>query len=286
VNYDEFVRRVDVAKTIQYMNDYIGGVIVQVKKDARGRVVHQIERNLYLPQPNYLALYQGRNIDVSKLELIRYGRTEQKMFWKTIKSENNSATFDDGTVRFARVNRGDTFVSIFGRQKFTLPLFWEIINLDNFPTLKHVLITHAYTTFFTQTMANLEAVYEGRDVRIGKSWNPKAGEADTISDPSSPSARAAQLLNMAQEFLKKNVLDREGLVSRLFTPFNPAPNYVDENGFAHFKHVGVTPGGRKEQPGADRDGATAMLSATSGALRSIFDDLCVAVRKDLGLQFD
>jgi len=286
VDYDEFVRRVDVAKTIQYMNDYIGGVIVHVKKDSRGRVVHQIERNLYLPQPNYLALYQGQNIDVSKLELIRYGRTEQKMFWKTIKSENNSATFDDGMVRFSRVNGGDTFVSICGRQKFTLPIFWEIINLDNLPVLKHVLVTHAYTTFFTQTMANLEAVYEGRDVRVGKSWNPKAGEADTISDPSSPSARAAQLLNMAQEFLRKTVLDREGLVSRLFTPFNPVPDYVDENGFAHFKHVGVARGGRKEPPGADREGSTAMLAETSGALRSIFDDLCMAMRKDLGLQFD
>jgi hypothetical protein len=135
-------------------------------------------------------------------------------------------------------------------------------------------------------MANFEAVYEGRDVRIGKPWNPKAGEADTISDPSSPSARAAELLNMAQEFLKKNVLNREGLVSRLFTPFNPAPDYMDENGFAHFRHVDVTPGGRKSPSGADREGATARLSATSGALRSIFDDLCMAVRKDLGLQFD
>jgi hypothetical protein len=268
------------------MIDYIGGVIVHVKKDARRRVVHQIERNLYLPQPNYLALYQGGNIDVSKLESIRYGRTEQKMFWKTVKSENNSATFDDGTVRFARVNGNATFVSIFGRQKFTLPLFWEIINLDNFPTLKHVLVTHAYATFFTQTMANLEAVYEGRDVRIGKAWNHKAGEADTISDSVSPSERVAQLVNIAQEYLKKNVFDREGLVSRLFTPFNPVPDYIDENGFAHFKQVGFTPGSGKEQPRVGRDGRTAMSSATSRALKSIFNDLCMAMRKDLGLQFD
>jgi len=91
---------------------------------------------------------------------------------------------------------------------------------------------------------------------------------------------------MAQEFLRKTVLDREGLVSRLFTPFNPVPDYVDENGFAHFKHVGVARGGRKEPPGADREGSTAMLAETSGALRSIFDDLCMAMRKDLGLQFD
>lgn len=286
VNYDDFVRRVDVAKTIQYMNDYIGGVIVQIKKDSRRRVVHQIERNLYLPQPNYLALYQGQNIDVSKLELIRYGKNEQKMFWKTIKSENGSAKFDDGTVRFVRLNDGDTFVSIFGRQQFTLPLFWEIVNLDNFPALKHILVTHAYTTFFTQTMANLEAVYEGRDVRIGKSWDPRAGEADNISDSSSPSERVAVLLNTAQEFLKKNVLEREGLVYRLFTPYNPQPEYTDENGFAHFKRPATIQEGRKQQVETHHDGAQTTFSSTASALKNILSDLYLAMRKDLGLQFD
>lgn len=286
VNYDEFVRRVDVAKTIQYMNDYIGGVIVQIKKDSRRRVVHQIERNLYLPQPNYLALVQGQNIDVSKLELIRYGKSEQKMFWKTIKSENNSAKFDDGTVRFVRLNDDATFVSIFGRQQFTLPLFWEIVNLDNFPVLKQLLVTHAYTTFFTQTMANLEAVYEGRDVRIGKSWNPQSGEADNISDSSSPSERVAVLLNTVQEFLKRNVLEREGLVYRLFTPYNPQPDYMDENGLAHFNGAAAIPESRKEQIGVDRDGAKTKFSATTSALKDVLSDLYLAMRKDLGLQFD
>jgi uncharacterized protein (DUF362 family) len=286
VPFDAFVRRVDVAKTIQYMTDYIGGVILHVKTNSRGRVTQQIERNLYLPQPNYLALYQGKNIDVSKLELIRYGRTEHKMFWKTIKSENNSATFDDGSVRFVRMNDGDTFVSICGRQKFSLPLFWEIVNLDNYPLLKQMLVTHAYTTFFTQTMANLEAVYEGREVRIGKSWDPRAGEADSLAAGGSPSARIAQLLNNAQDFLKKNILDREGLVSRLFTPFNPVPDFVDENGFAHFKPGRPSTDGSTEQPAGDNIGAAAMASATSVALRSIFDDLCLALRKDLGLKFD
>ncbi len=282
VPFDAFVRRVDVSKTIQYMTDYIGGVILHVKTNSRGRVTRQIERNLYLPQPNYLALSQGKNIDVSKLEVIRYGRSEHKMFWKTIKSENHSATFDDGSVRFARVNGGDTFVSICGRQKFSLPWFWEVINLDNYPLLKHMLVTHAYTNFFTQTMANLEAVYEGREVRIGKSWDPRSGEADSLSAAGSPSARLAQWLNNAQDFLKKNILDREGLVSRLFTPFNPVPDFVDENGFAHFKPVGPSTRARAEPPAADSLGA----AATSGALRSIFDDLCLALRKDLGLQFD
>jgi uncharacterized protein (DUF362 family) len=285
VNYDEFVRRVDVAKTIQYMNDYIGGVIVQIKKDSRRRVVHQVERNLYLPQPNYLALYQGQNIDVSKVELIRYGKTQQKMFWKTIKSENNSAKFDDGTVRFVRLNDDATFVSIFGRQQFTLPLFLEIVNLDNFPVLKQLLVTHAYTTFFTQTMANLEAVYEGRDVRIGKSWNRQSGETN-ISDSSSPSERVAVLLNTVQEFLKRNVLEREGLMYRLFTPYNPPPDYMDENGFAHFNGAAAMPESRKQQANANRDGAKTKFSATTSALKDVLTDLYLAMRKDLGLQFD
>jgi uncharacterized protein (DUF362 family) len=288
VNYDEFIRRVDVAKTIQYMNDYIGGVIVQIKKDSKRRVVHQIERNLYLPQPNYLALYQGQNIDVSKLELIRYAKTEQKMFWKTIKSENNSARFDDGTVRFVRLRDGDTFVSIFGRQLFTLPLFFEILNLDNFPTLKHILVTHAYTTFFMQTMANLEAVYEGRNIRIGKSWNPQAGEADHKGESSSPSERVAALLNTAQEFLKKNLLEREGLMYRLFTPYNPHPDYLDDYGFAHFKHAPEIQEGRQQQQrgGTDCDGAKTKVSSTTSGLKDVLSDLYLAMRKDLGLQFD
>ncbi len=285
VDYDDFVRRVDVAKTIQYMNDYIGGLVIQVQKDGQGRVTHQMERNLYLPQPNYLALYQGKNIDVSKLELVRYGAHEQKMFWKTVKSENGSAKFDDGTVRFIRLESGETLVSIFGRQQFTLPWFWEVINLDNYPALKHVLVTHAYTTFFTQTMANLEAVYEGRDVRIGKAWDPRAGESDTADDMSSPSHRVGAFLDAAQEFIQRNILDREGLVSRLLSPYNPQPDYVDENGFAHVKGPMDSEAIRKERAAADGRGVGGGFAAAKAAVQDFWTDLYRAIQKDMGIQY-
>ena len=285
VEYEDFVRRVNVAKTIQYMNDYIGGMILQIRKDAQRRVTHQLERNLYLPQPNYLALYQGKNIDVSKLEFIRYRADEQKMFWKTVKSENGSAKFDDGTVRFSRLENGETLISISGRQQFTLPLFWEVINLDNYPVVKQMLVTHAYTTFFSRTMANLEAVYEGRDVRIGKAWNPRAGEADTADDPGSPSDRIAALLNAAQGFVQSNILARDGLISRLFRPYNPQPDYLDENGFAHFRAVTASEPGRKERQPTDAGDLQAAFSSGKTALLDFWTDLYQAIRKDMGIQY-
>ncbi len=285
VGYDDFVRRVDVTKTIQYMNDYIGGSILQIQRDGHGRVTHQIERNLYLPQPNYLALYQGKNIDVSKLEWVRYSAREQKMFWKTVKSENGSAKFDDGTVRFVRLENGETQVTIFGRQQFTLPWFWEVINLDNYPALKHVLVTHAYTTFFTQTMANLEAVYEGRDVRIGKAWDPRAGESDAADDLSSPSHRIGAFLNAAQDFIQRNILDREGLISRFLSPYNPQADYVDENGFSHFKGAAGWEAIRKEDVRTDGDEVRVAFAAGKAALQDFWTDLYRAIRKDIGVQY-
>src|SRR5262249_12803211 len=62
--YTDFVRRVDISKAVQSMNDNIGGACVTVARDALGRVTHQAERNIYLPQPNYMALYGGGFIDV------------------------------------------------------------------------------------------------------------------------------------------------------------------------------------------------------------------------------
>ncbi len=62
--YDDLVERVDIASAIRMMNDYIGGASAVVSRDAQGRVLRQAERNIYLPQPNWLALSGGDVIDV------------------------------------------------------------------------------------------------------------------------------------------------------------------------------------------------------------------------------
>ena len=43
-----------------------------------------------------------------------------------------------------------------------------MFDLDLVPDLKAALVTHAYQTFFDRTLANFEALVEGRDIRIGK----------------------------------------------------------------------------------------------------------------------
>ena len=167
IPFDVFVRKVDVARTIQFMNDYLGGVVMPLAFDNTGRPIRQAERNIYLPQPNYIVLYQGKPIDVSKLEVVEYTHEHHRLYWKTIASENGSAAYDDGVATFA-VDPNGTRVSIIGRQQFTLPLFWQVFDLDLVPEIKSILVTHAYQTFFDRTLANFEALVEGRDIRLGK----------------------------------------------------------------------------------------------------------------------
>ncbi|MGE5339148.1 MAG: DUF362 domain-containing protein [Gemmatimonadota bacterium] len=165
--FDKFVRKVDIARSIQYMNDYIGGGCVAVRRDGRGRVVQQAERNLYLQQPNWMVLFGGDVIDVEKIEHIRYERGRQSIHWRTVASPNGSARVDDGCVTFARSADGHTRVHVFARQQFTLPLLFKMFDFDLAPGLRDPIIDGAYTTFFRGTMANLQAAYEGREFRIG-----------------------------------------------------------------------------------------------------------------------
>ena len=161
------------------MNDYLGGVLVPLAHDSSGRPVRQAERNIYLPQPNYLVLYQGKTIDVSKLEVVEYGANCHRLYWKTVLSENGSAACDDGIATFDRTIEG-TRVTITGRQQFAIPPFFQVFDPDFVPGLKAKLVTHAYQTFFDRTIANFEALVEGRDIRIGR----------PVDEPSHPSGRA------------------------------------------------------------------------------------------------
>ena len=180
VAFEEFVRMVDVARAISFMNDYLGGVVVELEHDEHGRSTRQAERNLYLPQPNYLVLSGGDAIDVGKLEIVEYGESRHRLYWKTVKSQNESAIYDDGIVTFDRTETG-TAVTIFGRQLFTLPPVWAAVDLGLAPELKDQLVTDAYQTFFDRTVANLEALTEGRDIHIGRSPNHPDGPRPSVA---------------------------------------------------------------------------------------------------------
>ncbi len=271
VPFEEFTGRVDVSRTIQHMNDYIGGVAVPVAFDGRGRVTRQAERNLYLPQPNYLVLSQGDVIDVTKLECVAYEEDRHTMTWKTIRSENGSAEHDDGIVTFEKLG-DDTRIEIFGRQLFRLPPFWEAVNLDRYPALKAELVVHAYTTFFHRTFANLEAVAEGREIRIGRPWH----------DPLTPSETESRPVEVWGDRLTR-LLDESGALLKgdLFRTA-PAPGPVariDEDGFRHFRPAtGGAPSAPAETPPGE--GRARLLRLLTEGLAVFGRDLEEALRQD------
>jgi uncharacterized protein (DUF362 family) len=246
--YEDFAGAVEINRTIQFMNDYIGGQALVVARDEAGRVTRQIERNLYLPQPNYTAVGGGVVIDVTKIETVVYAERWRKMYWRTVRSENDSAICDDGIVSFEALG-DDTLVTIWGRQHFRLPPMWARIDRDLSPTLKRSLVSEAYGRFFARTFANLEAVAEGRDARIGKPWS---------DDPRGEPLPIEKLSGMARDLEAKGGVS--GLINSVIKPAaaRPEPLRIDADGFRHF-----------QAPPREADDAPAPASVIAGVLRDL-----------------
>lgn len=228
IPFEEFTTTVEIHKTIQFMNDYIGGQAVATRRDRGGRVTRQVERNLYLPQPNYTAIGGGVVIDVTKIETVDYAPRRQRMFWKTVKSENDSALADDGVVTFEALGE-DTLVTIWGRQHFRLPPIWAEIDRNLPAAIRHGLVSQAYGRFFDRTFANLEAVAERRDIRIGRSWSD-ASEGEPLL--------VERLSALVKDLQSDNRLRPRAVIEKLLGRGGeaaPTPRRIDDDGFRHFE---------------------------------------------------
>ena len=254
--YSEFVKNVDIAKAVELMFDNIGSTRQTIKKDKNGRVEHQAERDIYLPQPNWMVFFGGSYIDVGKIEKIRYAGTQQEIYWRMVCSANQSAEFDDGMVVFAE-DPGGTLVRIVARQKFALPLFWQVVDINYVPTVKNALVSDAYIRFFSRTMANFEATYEGRDPRIGRTYDLNYGQDGNLEHPLELEQfkELWALLAGAIGGLKKAQSTR--------TEIN-----VDEHGYQHFN-----PSRAPEQESTTQ-------------LRNFIDDIGKAIQRDMGVLFN
>lgn len=217
-DFDEFVARVDVAAGISLMADYLGGRRVPVSTTPDGSRTHQVERNLYLPQPNYLSLWGGQPIDVCKIELVERMPDEHRLTWRTVHSPNGSAAYDDGTLTFTRTPLGTRAV-VRGRQLFSLPPAWSGVDLADVPELRNPLLEDAYRRFFTTTFDNLEACFEGREFRIGR---PPAAPDEPLLTES-----LGLLLDAGRGWLSDH-----GVAPAGRTPAAPR-TLVDSRGFTH-----------------------------------------------------
>ena len=258
VEFDHFVEVVPVRNAITWMKDYIGGHTVPIRRDGRGRVTHQAERNVYLPQPNWLVLYGGSVIDVAKLECIRYDDDEHKIVWRTVHSSNDSATHDDGSVLFARV-AGGTEVTVVARQQFRLPPFWQMVNLDRFPEIKNRFVATEYFKFFDETIDNFGRAYSGDEVRIGRAWDLAHGEDGFEGGE-------VDLMTRARGFVGR--FGRQDLND----------GTVDENGFHHFE------GPQQAEPdGPETRRFGNGFRRVSPDVSTWWSDLARQVGKDLGV---
>jgi hypothetical protein len=278
IAYERFTAAVDITRAIQYMNDYIGGATVAVRRDQRRRVVHQAERNLYLQQPNWLVLFGGEIIDVEKLETVSYRNDRQTISWRTVGSPNGSARYDDGSVSFTRAGPGRTAVRIFARQQFALPLFFQVFDFNLAPGIRDPIIESAYTEFFAGTIANLQAAYDGRDFRIGRDAEGAhpGGKGDLPRYLATAAAAAAELLRHRGEVADFGqwlfgTTGRADAAAALTPP--------DRNGFRHFRPAPDGTGHESQR----RDERT-IVSGMAALLRDAPDflaGLADAVHEDL-----
>jgi uncharacterized protein (DUF362 family) len=253
-DYSSFVEKVEIANAVQYMFDNIGGIRVPVKTNRKGEVIYQAERDIYLPQPNWMTLFGGKPIDVCKIEVLRYSSKSRAIYWRTIKSINQSADFDDGMVSFSAMRKGVTEIKIVARQKFELPLFWKVVNIDYVPKVKDAMVSNAYIQFFSRTIANFEAAYEGRNPQVGKVPDATWGEHTQYDHP----LQAEQFKNIfaffsgiAENWMGKRNGERMNEVNE------------EEDGYRHF-------GGNQK---SENDPAV--------VLRSFITDLSGTLKKDI-----
>jgi hypothetical protein len=187
-------------------------------------------------------------IDVTKVETVDYAPGRQRMFWKTVKSENGSAIADDGIVTFEALG-DDTLVTIWGRQHFCLPPLWAALDRELTPAVKRALVSDAYHRFFDRTFANLEAVAEGRDVSIGRPWS------DAPEGEPQPVEWAAETLRRVQADERLDLVGAVKSVLRRPRRALAEPLHVDADGFRHF----AAPSSPSQPPALP--GASAISSA-------------------------
>lgn len=170
IPYDEFVSRVDIAHVGLLFRDVLGITTDVLARDEQGRSTLQMERIAALAQPNYTAFMGKDELDVYKLERLDYGPDEQRNWMRTVHSPNGSAVCDDGYLAFGRHDGGRrTQIRFLACQQFPIPPVMALLRMDRWRWLRRVLTQSAYRRFYGQTMDNLQAVYEGRDHRVGRS---------------------------------------------------------------------------------------------------------------------
>ncbi len=165
--YKAFKARVAISGAVKMMGDNIGGASKVIARDKQKRVIQRVERTIVLPQPNWLCWLDAEPSDSTKIEYIGYGKKYQEIYWRMVASENQSAYYDDGLIRFEEKGAESTEITIFIRQQFASPLPGRVLNADFMPAVQAALLSDAYSGYFSRTMDKFLQAYHGTNIKTG-----------------------------------------------------------------------------------------------------------------------
>jgi hypothetical protein len=72
-----------------------------------------------------------RNLDMTKSEIIEYGKNIATVYWRAFHSDNETTRSDIGYVEFSQSKSGDTVVTFQSAHKLYLPNFVTRVSLAN-----------------------------------------------------------------------------------------------------------------------------------------------------------
>ncbi|OGR40544.1 MAG: hypothetical protein A2X29_09545 [Elusimicrobia bacterium GWA2_64_40] len=89
----------------------LGGEVLVTEKGADGRVVRQLERMVLSGVPCAAVNLSLTNQDMTKAEIIRYGKDSAKVYWRVYRSDNGSTKVDVGSVEFRTYGESSVLVT-------------------------------------------------------------------------------------------------------------------------------------------------------------------------------
>jgi hypothetical protein len=170
-------------------------------------------------------------------------------------------------------------VRVFARQRFRLPLTFQLFDIDLAPAVRDPIIEGAYATYFSGTMANLEAAYAGKDFRIGQDHGAAAPKRTLPRFLATAAAALAELLR------RRDGAGQLGDVAAWLLATQPtvapassasAAPAIDANGFRHF-----APAETASESEASSDRLVAGMAALARDAPDFLQGLADAVHHDL-----
>ncbi len=167
IDYDDFVEQFDIARSMTYLNGYLGGSAIPLAADERGRVVRQFERH-GVPFAAAVSVLVWQRLDrCDQGRGVRTGRRSPDDLLAYAGQREPEARTDDGVLSVRRRAGSSLRVEIAVLQRFSVPPALRFMEAKAFDAARLSLRADTYRTFFRNTIANFEAVFEGRDPLVG-----------------------------------------------------------------------------------------------------------------------